>query len=69
MTDIKKWYTSRQLWTAGVALAIGMISIATGQQVTAGETATILGFIMIVLRLITNTEIDLVSTPLQPPTV
>jgi hypothetical protein len=64
MADSKKWYASKTIWVAAVTVAVGIFASITGQSISQAETLTILGFIFLILRLVTNGQIDINgSTP------
>lgn len=56
----KKWYTSKVLWTNAIAIALMLFGSTLGIPVEEHpETAvTLLGFVNIVLRIVTKTAID-----------
>jgi hypothetical protein len=61
MVDTKAWYASKTIWVAALVVALGIVQSITGQTVSPAETTTILGFIFLILRLVTNNQINLNS--------
>lgn len=61
MVNTKAWYASKTIWVSIVVVGVGLISSITGQTVSPAETLTITGFIFLILRLVTNNQIDLTA--------
>ena len=59
MVNTKAWYASKTIWVAALVVALGIVQSVTGQTVSPAETTTILGFIFLILRLVTNNQINL----------
>ena len=56
--DTKSLITSRTFWINALAIGVGVAGILT-QQIEAGMTITVIGFINIVLRVMTTKGINL----------
>ena len=50
----KKWYHSKTFWTNAIAIVGILLASYKGIQISATQTAEILGFINLFLRAITN---------------
>lgn len=59
MVNSKSWYASKTIWVAIVTAGAGILMSLTGTTISSAEMTTVLGFIFIILRLVTNNQIDL----------
>jgi hypothetical protein len=57
----KSVFRSKTMWASGITIALGLLSTRFGLSFAAGETTTIMGFVFMILRLITNSQIDLTA--------
>jgi hypothetical protein len=60
----KPWYKSKTIWASVVTISIGLLAYLIGYS-TVGGSATLLGFVYLVLRLVTNSQIG-VNVDLAP---
>jgi hypothetical protein len=57
----KSVFRSKTMWASGITIALGLISTRFGLSFAAGETTTIMGFVFMILRLVTNSQINLTA--------
>lgn len=64
----KAWYASKTIWVSLITIGVGFVLQITGKTISGADQLTTLGFIFMILRLVTNGQISLSADNSTTPT-
>lgn len=62
MVNSKAWYASKTIWISIGTVAAGTIQLIVGQNLVSGASLASLGYIYLILRLVTTTPVNVNGT-------
>jgi hypothetical protein len=62
MVNSKAWYESKTIWISIGTIAAGTIQLIIGQNLLSGAALASLGYIYMILRLVTTTPVNVNGT-------